>query len=98
MRLVIEIGADGIVRVVDSTPITEHGHLQSATVDAQAKSETVVDSSYGENRETGPKLSGVQNQKNRVERTWLQMGSQGKGLAQANRSQRLPNVDTGGAS
>ena len=48
MRLVIEIGADGIVRVVDSTPITEHGHSQSATVDAQAKSETVVDSSYGE--------------------------------------------------
>ena len=30
------------------------------------------------NRETGPKLSGVQNQKNRVERTWLQMGPQGK--------------------
>ena len=25
MRFVIEIGADGIVRVVDSTPIAEHG-------------------------------------------------------------------------
>ena len=48
MRLVIEIGTDGIVRVVDSTPITEHGYSQSATVDAQAKPETAADSSYGE--------------------------------------------------
>ena len=48
MRLVIEIGTDGIVRVVDSTPITEHGNSQSATVDAQAKPEAAADSSYGE--------------------------------------------------
>ena len=48
MRLVIEIGADGIVRVVDSTPITEHGNSQSATVDAQAKPEAAAESSYGE--------------------------------------------------
>ena len=48
MRLVIEIGTDGIVRVVDSTPITEHGNSQSATVDAQAKPKAAADSSYGE--------------------------------------------------
>ena len=48
MRLVIEIGTDGIVRVVDSTPITEHGNSQSATVDAQANPEAAADSSYGE--------------------------------------------------
>ena len=48
MRFVIEIGADGIVRVVDSTPITEHGNSQSATVTAQAKPEAAAESSYGE--------------------------------------------------
>ena len=48
MRMVIEIGADGIVRVVDSTPIAEHGNPQPASVTAQAGPETCTDSSYGE--------------------------------------------------
>ena len=48
MRMVIEIGADGIVRVVDSTPIAEHGDSQTALVTAQAIPEAAADSSYGE--------------------------------------------------
>ena len=46
--MVIEIGADGIVRVVESQPIAEHGSPQPASVTAQAEAETVADSSYGE--------------------------------------------------
>ena len=48
MRMVIEIGADGIVRVVDSTPIAEHGDPQPASVTVQAEPQAVADSSYGE--------------------------------------------------
>ena len=48
MRFVIEIGADGIVRVVDSTPIAEHGDQQPASVTVQAEPQAVADSSYGE--------------------------------------------------
>ena len=48
MRMVIEIGADGIVRVVDSTPIAEHGNPQPASVTAQAETQAIADSSYGE--------------------------------------------------
>ena len=48
MRFVIEIGADGIVRVVDSTPIAEHGDPQPASVTVQAEPQAVADSSYGE--------------------------------------------------
>ena len=48
MRMVIEIGADGIVRVVDSTPITEHGNPQPASVTAQAETQAAADSSYGD--------------------------------------------------
>ena len=48
MRMVIEIGADGIVRVVESTPIAEDGDSQPATVTAQAEPEAAADSSYGE--------------------------------------------------
>ena len=48
MRMVIEIGADGIVRVVDSTPIAEHGNPQPASVTAQAETQAAADSSYGE--------------------------------------------------
>ncbi len=48
MRMVIEIGADGIVRVVDSTPIAEHGNPQPASVTAQAEAQAAADSSYGE--------------------------------------------------
>ena len=48
MRMVIEIGADGIVRVVDSTPIAEHGNPQPASVTAQAETQAVADSSYGD--------------------------------------------------
>ena len=46
--MVIEIGADGIVRVVDSTPIAEHGNPQPASVTAQAEAQAAADSSYGE--------------------------------------------------
>ena len=86
MRLVIEIGADGIVRVVDSTPITEHGHLQSATVDAQAKSETVVDSSYGETVKLDRNSPEFKTRKDRVERTWATNGTARKrsGASQPN--------------
>ncbi len=48
MRFVIEIGADGIVRVVDSTPIAEHGNPQPASVTAQAETQAAADSPYGE--------------------------------------------------
>ena len=48
MRMVIEIGADGIVRVVDSTPIAEHGDPQPASVTAQAEHKAAADSSYGD--------------------------------------------------
>ena len=48
MRMVIEIGADGIVRVVDSTPIADHGNPQPASVTAQAETQAVTDSSYGD--------------------------------------------------
>ena len=48
MRMVIEIGADGIVRVVDSTPIADHGNPQPASVTAQAETQAVADSSYGD--------------------------------------------------
>ena len=48
MRMVIEIGSDGIVRVVESQPITEDGDPRPAPVTAQAGPEAAADSSYGE--------------------------------------------------
>ena len=48
MRMVIEIGADGIVRVVESQLITGDGDPQPAPVTAQAEPEAAADSSYGE--------------------------------------------------
>ena len=48
MRMVIEIGADGIVRVVESQPIAGDGDPQPASVTAQAETQAIADSSYGE--------------------------------------------------
>ena len=48
IRMVIEIGSDGIVRVVESQPITEDGDPRPTPVTAQADPETAADSSYGE--------------------------------------------------
>ena len=48
MRMVIEIGSDGIVRVAESQLIAEDGDSQPATVTAQAEPEAAADSSYGE--------------------------------------------------
>ena len=48
MRMVIEIGSDGIVRVVESQPITGDGAQQPEPVTAQADPEAAADSSYGE--------------------------------------------------
>ena len=48
-RIVIEIGADGIVRVVDTTTIAEHGNPQPASATAQADGAVeAATSSYGE--------------------------------------------------
>ena len=48
MRMVIEIGVDGIVRVVASQLIAEDGDSQPAMVTAQAEPEAAAESSYGE--------------------------------------------------
>ena len=48
MRMVIEIGSHGIVRVAESQLIAEDGDSQPATVTAQAEPEAAADSSYGE--------------------------------------------------
>ena len=44
IRMVIEIGSDGIVRVAESQLIAEDGDSQPATVTAQAEPEAAADS------------------------------------------------------